>query len=87
MELSEPDFQAHGRHMGTVGMMPDWPALHEDNRLMAIPPDRRGCEPQDISRFSLFQYGLEGEGREVVAFVHDDLAIAVERFRKIFLSI
>jgi hypothetical protein len=53
----------------------DWPALHEDDRVMAILARHRGREPKDIARLVSARDQLEADGRKMMAFVDDQVAV------------
>ena len=42
--------------------VPDRPALHEDDRLLAIAANRRGSQAEHELRLGPFQDGIEGNG-------------------------
>ena len=58
-----------------VHSMPHRTALHEDDRMVAVlARDSRG-QPQDESRLGLTRHLLEAVGRQVMAFVDDQMAV------------
>ena len=64
-----------GRLCPGVDAMPDRPALHEDDRVMAVlARDGRG-QPEDEPRLRLAGHLLEAVRREVVALVDDQVAV------------
>ena len=58
-----------------IHAMPDGAALHEDDRMMTVFADRRGSEAEQVAGFHLTQDLLETERGEVMAFVHDEVAV------------
>src|SRR5437867_912661 len=51
------------------------PALHEDNRMMAILPGRRGGQAYDIFGSDLPQDLFKAEGGKMMTLVANDLAV------------
>src|SRR5882724_2401641 len=51
------------------------PELHLGDRVKAVPPTRRGCQPGDETGLHLGEYSLEGHGWDVVALIDDDMAV------------
>ena len=62
---------------GLDSPVPDRAALHEQDRLQAVPAHRRGSQTKHIARFHLLQHSLKGTGGTVVAFVQNHLAIVL----------
>ena len=55
--------------------MPHRPALHEDDRMMAVLASDRGGQSQDESRLGPADDLLEAAGREMVALVDDEMTV------------
>src|ERR1022692_816166 len=51
------------------------PALHQDDRLMAVFSGRRRREANDVPGLDLLHDLFKSECRDVMALVHDDMAI------------
>ena len=54
----------------------DRPQLHLQNGMMSIPAMRRSGEAEDVAGLDRREHALEGNGRYVMAFIHDDLAVS-----------
>lgn len=50
-----------------------WPALHENNWLLAITANRCGREAEHVFSFGLLQNRIERRGTDVMAFVHNHM--------------
>ena len=83
-EVAEPEFHAFRRRGGTCGREPDRATLHEDDRILAVAPDRRRGEPDHEAAFHPFQDSLEGDGGDVMAFIDDHLSVAVDQLLDVF---
>ena len=57
---------------------PDGPNLHVEDRLVAVPALGRGRQPHDEFRADSREHSFERDGRDVVTFVHDDVAVAAD---------
>ena len=64
----------------------DGPKLHLGDGLVAIAPLRRGGETDEIARLHLRQNTLEGERRQVVAFIDDDVTVRSNEIVDSFLT-
>ena len=49
--------------------------MHKDDRVVAVFADRGRGQSDDVLRFHLSQYSLERESGDVVAFIHDHVAV------------
>lgn len=54
---------------------PNRPALHEDDRLVAVFSGWRRREPDNVPGLDLLHDLFESECRDVMALVHDNLAV------------
>src|SRR4030042_1058793 len=54
----------------------DGTTLHYDNRVMAILADRGCSETHNVLSLYLFENLFKGKGRDVVAFINNDLTIS-----------
>ena len=61
-------------------LVPDRPALHEDDGLLAVAANRRCREADHVFRLRAPQDGIEGRRADVVAFVHDHLPVALHKW-------
>src|SRR5579864_5982306 len=55
--------------------MPDWTALHEDDRVVTVLACHRGGQPEDEARFCLPRHLLEAVRRDMVTFIDDEVAV------------
>lgn len=83
-QSSQPHLQLRWGRLSYFGAMADRAALHKNNRVVSITPDRRGGQADDISGLGLLENRLEGKCRDVVALIDDDLAIFIEQFGQVF---
>ena len=51
-------------------------ALHQNDRMMTVLAHRGRSQAKNIPRFDLSQHLFKTEGGEMMAFVHDDLAVS-----------
>ena len=58
-----------------IDRMPHRPALHDNDRMVAVLASDRGGEPQDEPGLGPADDLLEAPGRQMVTLVHDDLAV------------
>lgn len=61
------------------GRVPERPALHEDDRMLAISANRCGCQAQHELRLGPFEDGVERRCAHVVALVDDDLPVVFDQ--------
>ena len=59
--------------------VPDGPALHEDDRLLAIAANRRGGQAEHELRLGPFEDGIERRGANMMAFIDDDLSVGLDQ--------
>src|SRR3989338_7281253 len=60
-------------------LIPDGPTLHNDNWVMAVFPEGSRCQAQDIFCFNLLHHLFETKSRDMVTFVHNNLAIVLHQ--------
>lgn len=82
-------FDDHTPHRGLCGVcagegVADGSALHGDDRVVAVTPAWCCREARDVKGGNLAQQPLDGDGRDVVAFVDDDLPVAAEQRDGVF---
>jgi len=58
-----------------VDLEANGPELHLGDRLVAISSLGCGREPNDVASFHLRQHALERQCRQVMALIHDDMAV------------
>ena len=68
------EWTGRGLHLG-VHHMPHRSALHEDDWLVAILAGHGGRQPGDVFRFRAPGHLLEAVGRQMMTFVHDQVAV------------
>jgi hypothetical protein len=54
-------------------------ALHEDDRVVTVFPNRRCSQAENVSGLGLLQHLLERERGHVVAFVNNDMAVVSDQ--------
>ena len=59
--------------------MASWPALHENDRLLAITADRCGRQAEHVFGFGLLQNRIEGCRADVMAFVHNHVTVVFDQ--------
>ena len=54
---------------------PDRPALHHDDRVVSVFSNRGGRQAENVPALDPFEHLLEGESGNVMALIHDDMAV------------
>ena len=70
-------FQDLGRPGRSLGGVANGAALHEQDRLQAVPPHQGGRQAQHVASPHLPENRFKGGGSDVVAFVDDHLPVAL----------
>jgi len=69
-----------------VHAIPDFAAMHVNDRMVAVLPRWRGRQAVDIFCVYGFQNLLEAESRHMMAFVHDDHTVFLDKTVDLFFA-
>src|SRR5271157_5830298 len=62
-----------------IDSVPDWTAIHENNRMVTVLANNGGRQPGDVLSLTLSGDDFETSRRDVVALVHYQMAIFTDK--------